>query len=125
MADILNHEETKDSISRTLISDGPKSTVFQVSGTIANEKDSTFDLLDLDMLEGNPKGMKLDTLVFSVESKLKLFLKYRDKPFIIPLEGRSRMEFGNFGGIVGKEIDLVCKGVGSFFLLMDVTKLGA
>jgi hypothetical protein len=120
----LKHKGTGDSITRSLVNDGPKNTVYQVSGTISNEKDSTFDLIDTKLLAGLPPNMKIDTLVFSIESGLKVLMKYRDQPFVIPLEGRSRMEFESFGGIQGKEIDLICKGQGSFFILIDISKMG-
>ena len=120
----LVHEETEDSITSSLVTDGTKNTVFLVSGTINNVKDSEFDIIDVSELSGVPSNMKVDTLVFSVESGLKLFLKYRNMPYIIPMEGRSRIQFEEFGGILGKEIDLICRGVGSFFLLIDISKIG-
>ncbi len=124
MHTVLSHEDTGDSITSSIVNDGPKNTVYLVSGTITNEDDSWFDVIDTDKLSGHPTNMKIDTLVFTVESGLKLYLKYRDKPYIIPLEGRSKIELENFGGVMGKEIDLVCKGVGSFFLLIDISKMG-
>jgi hypothetical protein len=120
----LKHEETGDSITSSVVNDGAKNTVFLVSGTIVSEDDSTFDIIDTARLQGIPNNMKVDTLVFSVESGLKLFLKYRDSPFIIPLEGRSKIQLEEFGGLLGKEIDLICKGTGSFFLLIDISKIG-
>jgi hypothetical protein len=120
----LEHEGTGDSITRTVINDGPKNTVYLISGMIHNELDSTFDLIDTQLLAGPPHNMKIDTLVFSVESGLKVLMQYRDAPYVIPLEGRSRMEFESFGGIMGKEIDLTCKGTGSFFILIDISKIG-
>ena len=59
-----------------------------------------------------------------VESGLKVFIKYRNQPYILPLEGRSKIDLGWVGGLVGHEIDLVFKGKGSFFIVLDVSKMG-
>ena len=124
MHDTLVCKKTKDSVTRSLVTDGAMNTVYMVSGTIKNEGDSTFDILSLDTLSGKPKDIRVDGLQFSVETGLKVFLKYRDKPFVIPLEGRTKMDLGWIGGIQGHEISLVCKGVGSFFVVFDISKLG-
>ena len=120
----ITHDKTKDSVSVTTPSDGGKNTVYLVTGTIKHEADSVFDIIDLNKLAGNPTTMKLDGLQFAVESGLKLFLKYRNMPYIIPLEGRSKIDLGWVGGLLGHEVDLVCKGVGSFFLVIDCSKMG-
>ena len=120
----LKHKETGDSITSTIISDGGKNTVYLVSGTITEEEDSVFDIIDTSKLAGNPRSIRIDGLLFAVESGLKVFIKYRDHPFIIPLEGRSKMELSWIGGIQGHEIDMVCKGTGSFFIVIDVSKMG-
>jgi hypothetical protein len=122
---VLAHEETGDSITSTIVSDGVKNTVYLVSGTIKSEDDSVFDLIDTTRLEGKPRGLRIDGLMFTVESGLKLFLKYRDQPYIIPLEGRTKLDLGWVGGIQGHEIDMICQGTGSFFLVIDISKMGA
>lgn len=120
----LNHKETGDSITTTIISDGGKNTVYLISGSIEKENDSVFDIVNTSKLSGNPKSIRIDSLLFTIESGLKVFLKYRDQPYIIPLEGRSKIDLGWVGGVQGHEIDMVCKGVGSFFIVLDVSKMG-
>ena len=120
----LDHKETGDSITTTVVNDGPKNTIILISGTINDERDSVFDIIDVSKLAGNPTSMKIDTLVFTVESGLKLFLKYHKQPYILPLEGRSKIELEALGGIVGHEIDLICRGMGAFFLVLDISKMG-
>lgn len=120
----LSHKKTGDSITSTIISDGGKNTVYLVSGTIKKEEDSVFDIVDTSRLAGNPSSIRIDGLLFTIESGLKVFLKYRDQPYIIPLEGRSKMDLGWIGGIQGHEIDMICKGTGSFFIVLDVSKMG-
>lgn len=120
----LNHLDTGDSISSSIISDGNKNTVYLVSGTIVEEADSVFDIIDTSKLAGKPSNIRIDGLLFTIESGLKIFLKYRNQPYIIPLEGRSKIDLGWVGGITGHEVDLICRGTGSFFLVIDISKMG-
>jgi len=124
MHNTLVHEETKDSITVSIVSDGGKNTVLLVSGEIKHEDDSVFNAIDVSRLAGKPTNVRLDSTVFMVESGLKVFIKYRNQPYILPLEGRSKIDLGWVGGLVGHEIDLVFKGVGSFFIVLDVSKMG-
>lgn len=120
----LTDKATKDSITVSIVSDGIKNTVLLISGDIKHEQDSVFDVVDLKKLSGNPAGLRLDGTVFMVESGLKVILRYRDQPFILPLEGRSKVDLGWVSGLVGHQIDLVFKGVGSFFIVLDISKMG-
>lgn len=124
MHNTLVHEETKDSITVSIVSDGGKNTVLLVSGEIKHEDDSVFNAIDVSRLAGKPTNVRLDSTVFMVESGLKVFIKYRNQPYVLPLEGRSKIDLGWVGGLVGHEIDLVFKGVGSFFIVLDVSKMG-
>jgi hypothetical protein len=120
----LEHRDSGDSITTTVVNDGPKNTIFLISGSITSELDSVFDIIDCQSLSNHPKSMKIDSIVFVVESGLKVFIEYRDQPYIIPLEGRSKIELEALGGIVGHEIDLICRGTGAFFLVLDISKMG-
>jgi hypothetical protein len=124
MHNTLVHEETKDSITVSIVSDGGKNTVLLVSGDIKHEDDSVFNAIDVSRLAGKPTNVRLDSTVFMVESGLKVFIKYRNQPYVLPLEGRSKIDLGWVGGLVGHEIALVFKGVGSFFIVLDVSKMG-
>jgi hypothetical protein len=120
----LLHKSTEDSITTSIVSDGGKNCVLLVTGTIKSEDDSVFDIIDTQKLSNNPTNIRLDSIVFMVETGLKVMLNYRDQPFVLPLEGRSKVDLGWVGGIVGREIDFVCKGVGSFFIVLDISKMG-
>jgi len=120
----LVHEATEDSITISIVSDGGKNTVFLVSGTINHEDDSIFDIIDVSRLSKQPTSIRLDSVVFMVESGLKVLMNYRNQPYTLPLEGRSKVDLGWVGGLVGHEIDMVFKGVGSFFIVLDVSKMG-
>jgi len=120
----LVHEATEDSINVSIVSDGGKNTVFLVTGTISSPEDSVFDIIDVARLSGNPSNVRLDSLVFMVESGLKVQVNYRNQPYVLPLEGRSKIDLGWVGGLIGHEIDMVFKGTGSFFIVLDISKMG-
>ena len=120
----LKHKDTQDAIHVSIASDGGKNCVLLVTGTIESEDDSVFDIINVSKLSSNPTNIRLDSIVFMVETGLKIMVSYRDQPFILPLEGRSKIDLGWVGGIIGKEIDFVCKGTGSFFIVLDISKMG-
>jgi hypothetical protein len=120
----LVHKATKDAISVTLVSDGGKNTVLLVTGTILHEDDSVFDIIDIKRLSGSPTSLRLDGTVFLVESGLKVLLRYHDQPAVLPLEGRSKVDLSWIGGLIGHEMEMVFKGTGSFFIVLDVSKMG-
>ena len=120
----LTHKGTSDSITVTVVSDGGKNTVLLVSGEVFDEKDSVFNIIDLPRMSGNPKSIRLDSISYMVETGLKCIFKYKDHPYIFPVEGRGKFDLGVAGGVQGHEIDLVLKGTGSFFLVLDISKMG-
>jgi len=120
----LVHEATEDSINVSIVSDGGKNTVFLVTGTINSPEDSVFDIIDVARLAGKPSSVRLDSLVFMVESGLKVQVNYRNQPYVLPLEGRSKIDLSWVGGLIGHEIDMVFKGTGSFFIVLDISKMG-
>ena len=120
----LVHEATQDNINVSIVSDGGKNTVFLVTGTIKHEDDSVFDIVDIKRLAGNPSNIRLDATVFMVETGLRVLLTYRNQPYVLPLEGRSKIDLGWVSGLIGHEIDMIFKGTGSFFIVLDVSKMG-
>ncbi|CAB4169870.1 hypothetical protein UFOVP907_26 [uncultured Caudovirales phage] len=124
MHSTLVHEATGDSVTVSIVSDGGKNTVFLVSGIIEHKDDSVFNAIDVSRLSGNPSNVRLDSLVFMIETGLRVMLNYRNQPYTLPLEGRSKIDLGWVGGLTGHEIDLVFKGTGSFFIVLDISKMG-
>ena len=95
-----------------------------MSGKIESENDSVFDVIDISKLSGKPTNTRLDSVVFMVESGLKIMVNYRNQPYTLPLEGRSKVDLGWVGGLIGHELDMIFKGVGSFFIVLDISKMG-
>lgn len=120
----LVHKKTEDKITVSIVSDGGKNTVYLVTGKINHEDDSFFDIIDVAKLAGNPSSVRLDSVVFMIESGLKVLLNYRNQPYTLPLEGRGKTDLSWVGGLIGHEVDLLFKGTGSFFIVLDVSKMG-
>ena len=120
----LVHEATQDRINVSITSDGGKNTVYLVTGTILHEDDSVFDIINIKKLAGNPTNIRLDSILFMVEKDLKVFVTYRNQPYIIPIDGKGKTDLSWVGGLTGHEIDMVFKGTGSFFIVLDVSKMG-
>ena len=120
----LVHKDTGDKITVSIVSDGGKNTVYLLSGVIKNEQDSVFDPIEISRLAGKPTNVRLDSIVFMIETGLRVLVDYRNQPYVLPLEGRSKIDLGWVGGLTGHEIDVVFKGTGSFFIVLDISKMG-
>ncbi len=124
MRNTLNDKGTKDSVTITKHLDGARNTVIYVTGDIKSEIDSTFSLIDLQSLVGSPKSLRLDNMCFLIEDGLRIIVSYKDEPYLLPISGKGKIELDLFGGIVGHDMNITLKGVGSFFLGIDISKLG-
>ena len=58
MRKTLIDEVTQDGITITKTMDGGKNTVLAISGQIKDERDSTYDIVDIHDLLGNPKSLR-------------------------------------------------------------------
>lgn len=120
----LTEDLAKDSITITKTGDGPKNTFLVVSGTVLDERDLTYFLIGLHELAGEPKSLRLDSAAYIIESGLKCIISYKNEPYIIPLEGKGKLELDSFGGLAGHDLQLTVKGQGAFFIMLDISKLG-
>jgi hypothetical protein len=120
----MSDKGTKDAISITKHLDGARNTILYVSGNIKSEVDSTFSLVDLEELVGCPKSLRLDNICFLIEDGLRILLSYKDEPYILPLSGKGKVELDPFGGLIGHDMNITLKGVGAFFISIDISKLG-
>ena len=121
---IIEHKETGDVISATVVQDGGKNAVYLLTGTIKSEDDSVFSIFDLAHLKPQPTNMRLDSIQFAVESGLKAIIQYENKPHAVPLEARGKIDLNWFGGLTGHEMSITFKGVGSFLIVLDISKMG-
>lgn len=124
MKKTLTHEKTNDSIVVSKLLDGQKNTVIAISGTILSKEDSDFLPIDLTELGGNPKSLRLDNVAYLVQNGMSVILEYLDEPYILPFEGKGKLELDKMIGLPGHELKFTFKGAGSFFLVLDISKLG-
>lgn len=120
----LVDKKTKDNITIFKSLDGARNTTLFISGNIKNEIDSTFSVIDITELAGNPSSLRLDNICYMIEEGLKTIVTYKEEPYFIPLAGRGKFEVDKFGGICGHQILFTFKGVGTFFIGLDISKLG-
>jgi hypothetical protein len=124
MHNTLKDETTADTITVSKQLDGNKNTVVVLSGTIKDKRDSTFKVINVEDLCGRPTGLRLDNIIFVIETGLKVHLSYEDVPYILPLEGRGKCELDPIGGLAGHKVKCTFKGIGAFFISLDISKLG-
>src|SRR5674476_1587607 len=112
MRKTLTDDLDKNDITITKTGDGPKNTFLVVSGTVLDERDFTYFLIGLDELQGVPKSLRLDSAAYIIESGLKCIISYKNEPYLIPFEGKGKLELDPFGGLPGHDLQLTVKGKG-------------
>jgi len=104
--------------------DGHKNVVYIVSGRkIPNGK--PIQITDKSaMLPKEPEGLRLDSIEFAIESGTKIILGWHDDEYLLPLEGRGKLDFQWFDGIQGDDIHMTVTGEGVVFIVLDLSKIG-
>lgn len=102
--------------------DGHKNVVYIVSGEV--KKDTMSHVTSVESLSPKPQSLRLDNIIYAVEDGLKAFLRLQGTGHVIPLEGRGRLLFEDMGGLIGNDIDLETRGIGTLFLMLDISKMG-
>jgi hypothetical protein len=92
--------------------DGPKNVRAIVTGIVTPGDDSSFTILNLKKLVGDPKGIRLDTVIWLIEEKAGLRLLWGDK-LILPMESRNTLRLDNplHSPQTGWSGDLILKAV--------------
>ena len=104
--------------------DGHKNVVYIVSGRKINN-DGPLQLTNReDMHPITPRSLRLDAVEFSIEQGTKCILSWNDEAYLLPIEGRGKLDFGWFDGIQGDEIYLNVIGDGVVFIVLDLSKIG-
>lgn len=119
-------------LKSTITMDGSKAAVVCVSGYV--DKPIIERVVDFLTLKDCSRGVRIDSIVYSFVDKFRGYLHWEDKDdtFILPLEGRGRLEFESLQslhspkeskGILMKIPDL---GEGLYpkalFVVMDMVK---
>jgi len=104
--------------------DGHKNVVYIISGRkIKNNVD--IQVTDkAAMRPKEPTGLRLDSVEFAVEAGTKIILSWHGDEYLLPLEGRGKLDFGWFDGIQGDDIHMTVTGDGVVFVVLDLSKIG-
>ena len=126
-----------NSVQTQIITDGPRNATVKITGVL----DTSDVALTSIILPANysflPKGFRIYHLDYSISDQLEIQLLWNatvDVP-ILPLAGRGRMSFVDFGGLINNAgagstggIDLKTNGYTSgtqvFSLVLELVKVG-
>jgi hypothetical protein len=118
------------SLAQIQLQDSHKNVKVTVSGFLdPGTDDSYLTVLNMDELSGNPKGVRLDNLLWVIEEKATLYLCWGER-VIMPMESRNAIRFDaplNSPSDV-REIKVFCRKsvagslAGAFFLVLDLDK---
>ena len=110
-----------------LTRDGKKNVVLMVWGEVDGEIEST-EVLHPDKIQDEAKGFKLDQVLYSIESGVKVRLGWSEDGLILPVEGRGLLNYYAFDSIPpsspGQGLWVSATGKGAFHLVLDCTKMG-
>jgi len=125
-------------ISYQTLIDGARNTVLKITGVLDTSNMAETSVIDLSTLVPIPTQLRIDHIDYSVSDQLELRLRWdATSPVdIMPLAGRGRMSFWNFGGLqnnagAGKTGRILLSTVGYtsgtqvFSLILEMVKQGA
>ncbi len=110
-----------------IVHDGHKNVVINVTGQAISAIAKPTAILELSKLQGPPKGMRIDSITFSLEDKLTCLLWWGEDKLILPLSGRGRLDFEADDGLQGQDdIYLTAKmevvSPKHFLIVINITK---
>ena len=110
-----------------LTRDGKKNVVLMVWGEVDEELQQT-EVLHPDGIKDGATGLKLDQIVYTIESGVKVRLGWSEDGLILPVEGRGLLNYYAFDSIPpsspGQGLWVSATGKGAFHLVLDCTKMG-
>jgi hypothetical protein len=115
--------------------DGPRNATVIVTGA-AKQAEQRIKLVDLRKLAGSPKRVKISSIVWLIEEKMKLRLLWGPDEFLLPMESRNSVRFDHglmspeenkWNGVIEFDIVDVHKGNDYtdkyFFIQIELDKL--
>lgn len=126
-----------NSVTYQTMIDGPRNTVVKIAGVLDTSDLASTIIIDPANFSPVPTQFRIDHVDYAISDQLELRLQWdATTPVdILPLAGRGRMSFWNFGGLhnnagAGKtgKISLLTKGWASgtqtFTLVLEMVKSG-
>jgi hypothetical protein len=126
-----------NSLQTQIITDGPRNCTVKITGVLDTSDVSLTNVISTGNFSFAPKGFRVAHIDFSMTDQLELQLLWQatqDVP-ILPLAGRGRMSFVDFGGLINNAgagatggIDIKTTGWSSgtqvFSLVLELIKVG-
>jgi hypothetical protein len=90
-----------NSLNTQVLVDGARNTVIKITGVLDTSDLASTKVVDLTTLSLNPSQVRIDHIDYSIVNNLEVRLLWdATTPVdILPLAGRGRMSFWNFGGL--------------------------
>jgi len=106
----------------TLTRNGPKNVVVIVQGD--GEGEYTLHPKSL----GGCTSIKLDQIIYAIESGVKIRLAWTEDGVLLPLEGRGFLNYDSVESLqassIGQGLTVQAQGSGVYHIVLDLTKQG-
>lgn len=130
-----------NSLQTQVIMDGPRNAVVKITGVLDTSNVAQVNIIDPTTFAFKPKTFRICHIDYSISDQLELQLLWTATAdrVILPLAGRGRMSFIDFGGLTNNSlstpdpgvtggIDLLttgwASGVQIFSIVLELTKQG-
>jgi hypothetical protein len=126
-----------NSLTTQIITDGPRNATVKVTGVLDTSNQASVAILDVAALFPVPVSVNIMHLDYSISDQLEVQLLWdaTTPVVILPIAGRGRMSFIDFGGLpnnagvgVTGKINLLTTGWASgiqiFSIVLEVVKIG-
>lgn len=126
-----------NNIQTQIITDGPRNATVKITGVLDTSDVPLTNIVSVSNFSFLPQGFRINHVDYSMTDQLEIQLSWQatvDVP-IIPLAGRGRMTFYEFGGLINNAgagatggIDMKTTGWSSgtqvFTLVLELVKVG-
>lgn len=89
-----------------IIEDGTRNAIVKITGVLDTSNLALADFITMSSLYGSPKQVSIQHVDYSLSDQLELQLWWSGatSEIVMPLAGRGKMSFGNFGGLQNNAI---------------------
>ena len=90
-----------NAVNTQVLVDGPRNSVIKITGVLDTSDVAAVKVIDLTTMVPQPTAVRIDHIDYSIVNNLEVRLLWdATTPVdILPLAGRGRMSFWNFGGL--------------------------
>jgi hypothetical protein len=124
-----------NTIQTQIITDGPRNATVKITGVLDTSDVPLTNIVAVNNFSFLPAGFRINHVDYSMTDQLEIQLSWQANVPIIPLAGRGRMSFYEFGGLINNAgagstggIDMKTTGWSSgtqvFTLVLELVKVG-